>query len=77
MAQNYYTMGVAVGDYDHDGFEDICVAGYGGNTLYHNNGDGTFTDVTNRAGVSAGGWSASTGACDGHDRTYLTRHEIS
>ena len=64
MAQNYYTMGVAVGDYDHDGFEDICVAGYGGNTLYHNNGDGTFTDVTKRAGVSAGGWSASAGFFD-------------
>src|SRR6266576_2909791 len=64
MAQNYYTMGVAVGDYDHDGFEDICVAGYGGNTLYHNNGDGTFTDVTKRAGVFAGGWSASAGFFD-------------
>ena len=37
------------------------MAGYGGNTLYHNNGDGTFTDVTKRAGVSAGRWSASAG----------------
>ena len=41
-----YSTGVAVGDYDNDGFEDLYVAGYGRSTLYHNNGDGTFTDVT-------------------------------
>jgi enediyne biosynthesis protein E4 len=64
MPQNYYGMGVAVGDYDNDGFEDIYVTGYGGNTLYHNNGDGTFTDVTKKAGVVAGGWSASAGFFD-------------
>jgi hypothetical protein len=46
-----YDMGVAIGDYDNDGFEDIFVAGVRGNTLYHNNGDGTFTDVTLRAGL--------------------------
>jgi hypothetical protein len=62
--QNYYAMGVAVGDYDNDGFEDIYVTGYGGNTLYHNNGNGTFTDVTKTAGVGAGGWSASAGFFD-------------
>src|ERR1035437_3239524 len=38
-----YGMGVAVGDYDNDGYEDLYVSGYGGNRLYHNNGDGTFT----------------------------------
>src|SRR2546430_3731317 len=59
VPQNSYGMGVAVGDYDNDGFEDIYVTGYGGNTLYHNNGDGTFTDVTKRAGGVAGGWRAS------------------
>ena len=46
-----YGMGVAVGDYDNDGFEDLYVTAYGGNKLYHNNGNGTFTDVTQKAGV--------------------------
>jgi len=64
MPQNHYDMGVAVGDYDNDGFEDIYVTGYGGNTLYHNNGNGTFTDVTKSAGVVGGGWSASAGFFD-------------
>jgi hypothetical protein len=64
MPQGYYSMGVAVGDYDNDGFEDLYVTGYGGNILYHNNGNGTFTDVTEKAGVRAGGWSASAGFFD-------------
>jgi enediyne biosynthesis protein E4 len=64
MQQNIYTMGIAVGDFDNDGFEDIYVTGYGGNILYHNNGDGTFTDITTRAGVAAGGWSSSAGFFD-------------
>jgi len=55
-----YGMGVAVGDYDNDGWEDIYVTAYGGNRLYHNNGNGTFTDVTAEAGVAGSGW--STGA---------------
>jgi len=54
-----YGMGVAIGDYDNDGYEDIFVTGYGGNKLYHNNGDGTFTDVTEKAGVGGSGWSTS------------------
>ena len=54
-----YDMGVATGDYDNDGYEDLYVTGYGHNTLYHNNGDGTFTDVTAQAGVGAAGWSTS------------------
>jgi len=46
-----YSMGVAVGDYDNDGWEDLFVAGVNRNILYHNNGDGTFTDVTDKAGL--------------------------
>ena len=47
-----YEMGVAVGDYNNDGLEDLYIVGVHGNTLYRNNGDGTFTDVTQTAGVS-------------------------
>jgi enediyne biosynthesis protein E4 len=46
-----YSYGVAVGDYDNDGFPDIFIANTGKNTLYHNNGNGTFTDVTERSGL--------------------------
>jgi len=59
-----YGMGVAVGDYDNDGFPDLYVTSYGENILYHNNGDGTFTDVTAKAGVAGGGWSVSAGFFD-------------
>ena len=46
-----YGMGVAIGDYDNDGFDDLYVTAYGGNRLYHNNGNGTFTDVTDKSGT--------------------------
>jgi hypothetical protein len=59
-----YGMGVAVGDYDNDGYEDLFVTGYGGNHLYHNNHDGTFTDVTQEAGVQGDGWSSSSAWVD-------------
>jgi len=53
-----------VGDYDNDGYPDLYVTSYGKNVLYHNNGDGTFTDVTAKAGVAGGGWSVSAGFFD-------------
>jgi hypothetical protein len=59
-AEGLFGMGVAVGDYDNDGFPDMFVLGYGRCILYHNNGDGTFTDVTARAGVAnSGRWGSS------------------
>src|SRR5579863_7264095 len=54
-----YGMGVAVGDYDGDGFPDLYVTQYPHSILYHNNGDGTFTDVTAKAGVAVPGWATS------------------
>jgi len=57
VANERWGFGVAVGDYDNDGWPDIYVANYGKNRLYHNNHDGTFTDVAEKAGVALGGWS--------------------
>ena len=62
-----YGMGVAVGDYDNDGWPDLYVTNVGRNILYHNNGDGTFTDVTGKAGVAGDGWSAGAAFVD-YDR---------
>ena len=59
VAGGGYGQGVAVGDYDGDGFPDLYVTQYGRSILYRNNGDGTFTDVTEKAGVAAPGWSSS------------------
>jgi hypothetical protein len=60
VANERWGFGVAVADYDNDGWPDIYVSNFGKNRLYHNNHDGTFTDVAERAGVALGGW--STGA---------------
>ena len=80
MPQNQYGMGAAVGDYDNDGFQDLYVTNYGPNTLYRNNGDGTFSDVTTSAGVAGGDWSASAGFFDldndGHLDIFVTRYVV-
>ncbi len=71
-AENHYGQGVAVGDYDNDGYPDIYVTGYGSAILYHNNGDGTFTDVTKKAGVGdEGNWSTSAAWVDYDKDGYL------
>src|SRR5438552_8927110 len=59
VAGGGYGQGVAVGDYDGDGFPDIYLTQYGRSILYHNNGDGPFSDVTEKAGVAAPGWATS------------------
>jgi hypothetical protein len=57
-----YGLGVCVGDYDNDGYQDLYLSNFGENVLYHNNGDGTFSDVTRKAGVGRGP-KVGAGAC--------------
>jgi len=61
LVHHGWGQGVAIGDYDNDGFDDLFVTYFGKNVLYHNNGDGTFTDVTARAGVGGSGKRWNTG----------------
>jgi len=63
VANERWGFGVAVGDYDNDGWEDLYVTNFGKNRLYHNNHDGTFTDVAEKLGVAIDSW--STGATFG------------
>jgi hypothetical protein len=64
----FYGMGVAAADYDNDGFEDLYITGYPSSALFHNNGDGTFTNVTEPAGVSNPGKFAASAAWFDYDR---------
>ena len=66
-----YGMGVAVGDYNNDGYPDLYLTNFGSNMLYRNNGNGTFTDVTREAGLADGGWSASAAFVDYDRDGYL------
>ncbi len=64
-------MGLAVGDYNNDGWPDIYITGYGASKLYRNNGNGTFTDVTERAGVNNNLWGTSAAFFDYDNDGYL------
>jgi hypothetical protein len=70
VTNDRWGFGVAIGDFDNDGWPDIFVSNYGGNRLYRNNHDGTFTDVAVKAGVTLGNWStgATFGDYDGDGR---------
>src|SRR5258708_5669948 len=78
MAHRCWAMGAAVADFDNDGHDDIFLTCFGGNVLYRNNGDGTFTDVTAKAGVTGGGWSTSAAFADydrdGHLDLFVARY---
>src|SRR5579871_616576 len=73
VTNDRWGFGVAIGDYDNDGWPDIFVCNFGKNRLYHNNHDGTFTDVAETAGVTLGNWSdgATWGDYDGDGRLDL------
>ena len=73
VANDRWGVGVAVADYDNDGWPDLYVTNVGKNRLYHNNHDGTFTDVAEKAGVALGDWSTGPtfGDYDGDGRLDL------
>src|SRR5436305_5269294 len=73
VANERWGMGVAVGDYDNDGWPDLYAGNFGVSRLYHNNGNGTFTDVADKLNVARKGWStgASFGDYDGDGRLDL------
>jgi enediyne biosynthesis protein E4 len=66
-----YGMGVAVGDYDNDGFVDVYISNEGPDALYHNNGNGTFTDVTQESGINNPDWGISVVFTDYNRDCYL------
>jgi len=71
-----YGHGVACGDYDNDGYVDIYVTNFGANRLYHNNGDGTFTDVTPKSGTGDARWSSSATFFDYNLDGYLDLYVV-
>lgn len=80
LLQFGYSNGCAVGDYDADGFDDLYITGLGKNALWRNNGDGTFTDLTQESQTEAGGWGTSAAFADlngdGHLDLYVVTYLV-
>lgn len=78
LVQRGYAQGCAVGDFDADGFDDVYILAFGRNALWHNNGDGTFTDITDRTGTQVPAWSSSGAFADvdgdGHLDLYVVNY---
>lgn len=68
LAVSMFGMGVAVGDYDNDGHDDIFITALGQSHLFHNNGNGTFTDVTKAAGLGGANEFSTSAAWVDYDR---------
>jgi len=64
LIKSGYCQGIAIGDWDNDGFDDVYITALGPNGFYHNNGDGTFSDITDLLGVGMGDWSTSCAMAD-------------
>lgn len=77
-APGYYSHGTIVGDYNQDGFPDLLITGYGGLQLWQNQGDGTFDNVTQKAGLTDTSWSTSAAFADfngdGHADLYVAHY---
>ena len=74
----FYSHGIATADYDNDGFPDVLVTGYGGLQFFRNQGDGTFTEVSETSGLTDSSWSSSAAwgdlNGDGNTDLYVTHY---
>jgi enediyne biosynthesis protein E4 len=75
-ASTIYSHGIAVADYDNDGFPDVLVTGYGGLMLWHNCGDGTFEEVSNASDVKSTSWSSSAAWGDLNNDGYVDLYVV-